>query len=169
MVNVFCCFTWPSKPFVCFSACTNSGRERNLYYSFIHTYIHNWSLQLFSQDYVQLLTPLMLCAIILYVSGRTYNLTSTQSRRFFEKLFYGRFIYSQSLATKLLRGIRRRSILFLFHISFWCLTWNTNPGFTFNKPPHYLLDYGDVFTIQVPLIQSLLWRTAVYIIEIECW
>ena len=31
----------------------------------------------------------------------------------------------------------------LFLFSFWCLTWDTNPGFTSNKQTHYLLDYGD--------------------------
>ena len=29
--------------------------------------------------------------------------------------------------------------IFFFHISFWCLTWDTNPASTFNKPTHYLL------------------------------
>ena len=38
----------------------------------------------------------MLCALILYVSGGTYSLTSTL---IFEKLF-GRFIYSQSFCRK---------------------------------------------------------------------
>ena len=35
----------------------------------------------------QLLTTLMLCASILYVSAETYSLTSTPNDRFFEKLF----------------------------------------------------------------------------------
>ena len=30
-----------------------------------------------------------------------------------------------------------------FHISFWCLTWDTNPDFTANNPAHYLVDYED--------------------------
>ena len=42
----------------------------------------------------------MLCALILYVSDWTYNLTSTPNGRFFEKLFNGRFIYSQSFYQK---------------------------------------------------------------------
>ena len=44
-------------------------------------------------------------------------------------------------ARNLLRGNRRRNT---FHISFRCLTWISNPGFTSNKPTHYLLDYGDI-------------------------
>ena len=31
--------------------------------------------------------------------------------------------------------------IFFFHISIWCLTWDTNPGFGPNKPTHYLLDH----------------------------
>ena len=61
---------------------------------------------------------------------------------FFEKLFHGRLFALRVSARNLLRENRWRNIFF-FHISFWCLTWDTNPGFTSNKPTHYLLDYGD--------------------------
>ena len=40
-----------------------------------------------------------------------------------------------------LKENRQRNIF--FHISFWCLTWYTNPGFTSYKPIRYLLDCGD--------------------------
>ena len=30
-----------------------------------------------------------------------------------------------------------------FCFLFWCLAWGTTPGFTTNKPTHYLLDHGD--------------------------
>ena len=30
-----------------------------------------------------------------------------------------------------------------FCISFWYLAWDSNPGFSSNKPTHYLLDHGD--------------------------
>ena len=43
-------------------------------------------------------------------------------------------------ARNLLRGNRRRNT---FCILFCCLVWGSNPGFTSNKPTHYLLDYGD--------------------------
>ena len=56
----------------------------------IHTYIHHWPLQPFSQS------TLMLCALILYVSDETYDLTSTLNDRFFEKLFMAVLIHSQS-------------------------------------------------------------------------
>ena len=60
-------------------------------------YIHNWSIQPFSQ----FLTPVMLCVLILYISGTVApSLKSTPGDRFFEKLFRAIFIYSQSLCQK---------------------------------------------------------------------
>ena len=55
------------------------------------------------------------------------------------------WLYVRVYARTLLRGNRRWNIFFLFHVSFWCLTWNTNPGYTSNKPAHYLQDYGGIF------------------------
>ena len=52
----------------------------------------------------QFLTPLMLCVLILYMSGGTYSLKSTPNDRFFEKLFHGHFIYSQSFCQKSAEG-----------------------------------------------------------------
>ena len=40
----------------------------------------------------------------------------------------------------LLKGNRRWNY---FLILFWCLTWGSNPGFSSNRPTHYLLDHGD--------------------------
>ena len=50
--------------------------------------------------------------------------------------------YSQSYGQK---SADRKSPkkYFGFHISLWCLTQDTNQGFTSNKPTHNLLDYGD--------------------------
>ena len=49
----------------------------------------------------QLSTPLMMFAIILYVSSETYSLTSTPNDKIFEKLFHGNLIiYSQSFCQK---------------------------------------------------------------------
>ena len=66
------------------------------------------------------------------MSGGTYSLTSTLNDRFFEKLFHGRFIYSQSFCQKSAeREEVAEEIFFIFH--FWWLTWYTNPGFASNK------------------------------------
>ena len=53
-------------------------------YNLIHTYKHNWpSVRIMTQ----LLTPFKLCALISYVSGGTYSLTSTPNDRFFKHFF----------------------------------------------------------------------------------
>ena len=46
-------------------------------------------------------------------------------------------------ARNLLRGNHRRNT---FRISFYCLSWDLNPGFLSNKATHYLLDHGDLQT-----------------------
>ena len=84
----------------------------------------------------------MLCVLILYISGGTYSLQSAPNDRFFEKLFMEICFTLRVFARNLLRGNRRRNP---FRISFWCLTWGSNPGFSSNKPTHYLLDHGDFY------------------------
>ena len=51
------------------------------------------------------------------------------------------FIYSQSFCQKICWEKIAEKIIYFFIFSFWCLTWDTNTGFTYNKPTHYLLDY----------------------------
>ena len=62
-----------------------------------------------------LLTPLILCALILYVNGETYCLTSTPNDRFLRNFFMAGLFTLRVFARNLLRGNRRRNI---FHISF---------------------------------------------------
>ena len=82
----------------------------------------------------------MLCVLILYISGGTFSLKSIPNHRFFEKLFMAILFTLRVLARNLLRGNRRRNT---FRILSWCLAWHSNPGFSSNKPTHYLLDHGD--------------------------
>ena len=98
-------------------------------------YIRNWSLQPFSQAY-DLASPLMLCVLILYMSGWTYNLKSTPNDRFLWSFFMAILFKLKVFVRSLLRGNRRRNI---FIFSFW---WLTSSGLTSNKPTHYLPDYG---------------------------
>ena len=56
--------------------------------TYMPTYVGNWSLQTFSQDYE--VTSLMLCALILYMSGGTCSLKLTQNDRFLRN-FSGQF------------------------------------------------------------------------------
>ena len=52
-----------------------------------------------------------------------------------------RKIFEVYLFVEFLSEICREEIteeIFFSHFSFWCLTWDTNLGFTFNKPANYL-------------------------------
>ena len=101
----------------------------------------------------QFLTSLMLCVLILYISGGTESLNSTPNDSFFEKLFMAVLIYSQSFCQK---SAERKSPkkYFLYFVRSDVKTWGSNPGFTSNKPRHYLLDYGD-FNVQLVWIKLL--------------
>ena len=86
-------------------------------------------IQPFSQDY-GLASHATHVVCVNFIRNRTYN------------------FFTASLFT--LRGFAKKcweeiaeKICFFFQISFWCLTWDMNQGFTFNKLTHYLLDYGD--------------------------
>ena len=110
----------------------------------------------------QLLTSLMLCRLILYVSGGTYSLTSTPNDRFLRNFFMAGLFTLRVFARTLLRGSRQRNIfhtswqvylllkflpgicwekiaveiLFLFfsYFGFDAFSWDMNPGFKSNKP-----------------------------------
>ena len=51
-----------------------------------YSYIHNWSLQLFSQDYWPSFSHHLCFILIVYISGGTYSLKSIPKDRFFESL-----------------------------------------------------------------------------------
>ena len=112
------------------------------HYSFpeyIHTYIHNWPLQPFSQDYG--------LALMLYVSGGTYNLTSTSNDKFLGNFFMAGLFTLRVLARNLLRGNRRRNI---FHISFLTTDLGYEPRLLRLISRHIdILDHGD-FHIHFP-------------------
>ena len=80
------------------------------------TYIYNWSLQPFRQDYgLASHTTHVVCVKFLYVSGGTYSLTSTPNDIFLRNFFMVVLFTLRVFANNLLRGSRRRNI---FHISF---------------------------------------------------
>ena len=111
---------------------------RKHYLTHCQTYIHNWLLQPFSQDYWPSFSHhFMLCVLIFIHKWRDLQFKVDSERQIFWETFHGNFI---STLRFLLSGNRRRNT---FRISFWCLTWDSNPGFSSNKPTHYLLDHGD--------------------------
>ena len=74
----------------------------------------------------------MLSALISYMSGRTYSLTSSPSLRFLRSFFVAGLFTLRVFTKNLLKGNCRRNIFF-FPISFWWLIWHTKPSFTSNK------------------------------------
>ena len=74
--------------------------------SYLHTYIHNCSLQPFSQHYETSFTVLILC-----LSGGTYSLKMTPNNRFFEKLFVALLFLLKGLCQKTAEPKK-----YLFHI-----------------------------------------------------
>ena len=56
--------------------------------------------------------------------------------------------------------------IFFFHISFLSLTWDMNPGFPFNKPTYYLLDYKHNWSLQ-PFSQ-VYWRSFSHHLRCVC-
>ena len=105
------------------------------------TYIHNWSLQHFSQDnWTQFLTPPMLYVLILYISGGTNSLKATPNYRFFKKLFMAILFYSQSFCQKSAEKIAEE-ILFVFRFDAWPTT-RTLGFHLISQYTTYLLDHG---------------------------
>ena len=84
----------------------------------------------------------MLCVLILDISGGIYSLKASPNDRFFWEIFHGNSFY---LLLEFLPEICWEEIAeeIVFVFLFWCLVWGWNPGFMFNKPTYYLLDYGD--------------------------
>ena len=73
----------------------------------LFTYIHNWFLQ--SGLLTQLLTPVMLCVLILCISHGTYSLKSPPNDRFFEELLMAILFTLRVFARNLRRGNRQRN------------------------------------------------------------
>ena len=77
---------------------------------------------------------------VVYVGSLHFNVDSEQ------QIYLKNFSWQIHLVSEFLPEICWEEIAdeIFFHISFWCLTWDTNLGFTSNKPIHYLLDHGDL-------------------------
>ena len=83
----------------------------------------------------------MLCALILYVSGGTYSLTSAPNDRFYLETFYGNFYFLSEFLPEICWEEIAEEIFFIIIFDDW-------PGirtqaFASNKPTHYVLDHAD--------------------------
>ena len=80
----------------------------------LHAYIHNWPLQPFSQDYgLASHTTHVLCVNFI-CEWRDLQFNVDSERQSFEKLFHGRFIYSQSFCQKTAERKSPKKYLFIF-------------------------------------------------------
>ena len=116
------------------------------------TYIHNWSVELFttyiighynpSVKIIDLVshTTRVVCVNFIHKWRGTYSLLLTPATDSFEKLFLVILFTLRDFSRSRLRGNRQRNNICIL---FWCLAWGSNPGFMSHKPTHYLLDYGD--------------------------
>ena len=110
-----------------------------------YKYIHNWSLQPFSQDcgLASHATYVVCFNFIHEWQDLQFNVDSEQ--QIFEKLFMAiLFTFPEFLPEICWKEIAEKNT---FRISFWCLAWSSNPVFLSNKPTHYLLDHGDFILI----------------------
>ena len=89
--------------------------------------MHNWALQPSVRITVKLLSSCMLCALILYVSGGTYNLISIPNDRCLRNFLMAGLFTLRVFTRYQRRGNRRKNI---FYISLLCLTLGLNLGLT---------------------------------------
>ena len=140
------------------------------------TYIHNWSLQSFSQNYWSSFSHHLCCVCVNFIHKwqDLQFLKSIPNDRFFEKLFMAISFTLRVFVRNLLRENRRRNT---FRISLWCLAWDSNPDFSSNRPTHYLLDHGDSITqMQIILLSRSALRfsttsvkAVVLLYWVYCW
>ena len=106
-------------------------------YFYIRTYIHNHSVRI--SDLVSHATDVVR---VNFIHKWRYQQFKVDCERqiFWESFSWQLYLPSEFFARNLLRANRRRNN---FRILFWCLAWGSTPGFSSNKPTHYLLYHGD--------------------------
>ena len=91
-------------------------------------------------------TTYVVCVYFIH-EWRDLQFQIDSERQIFLRNFSWQFVFTlRVFARNLLRGHRRRNT---FRILFWCLAWGSNPGFTSNKPTHFLLDHGNFKVLPV--------------------
>ena len=116
-------------------------------------FIHEWRDLQFSIDSERQIFEKLFHSRLSYLQSFCQKSAERKSQKKYFFTFRFDVFFMTGLVTlrvfgrNLLRGNRRRNIF--FHISFWCLSLDTKPGFTSNtrKPTHYVLDNGD-FTME---------------------
>ena len=107
---------------------------------YIHTYIighYNPSVRI-----MDLVSPTTYVACVNFIHHwRDLQFKVDSERQIFWETSHGSFYLLSKFLPEICWEEIAKEILFVFR--FWCLAWDSNPGFWFNKPTHYLLDHGD--------------------------
>ena len=112
----------------------------------IHTYIHNWPLQPFSQDYGLASHATHVVCVNFIRERRDIQFNVDSERQIFEKFFHGSFIYFQIFCQKSAAKRKPPKKYFSYFV------FDDWPGirtqaFASNKSTHYLLDHGDLLCL----------------------
>ena len=118
---------------------TSSWSSLNrLYYNWTYTYIighyNPWVRIIILVSH----TTYVVCVNSIH-KWRDLQFKIDSERKIFLRNFSWQFLFTLRVFARnlLLRGNRRWNT---FCILFWCVAWGSNPGFTSNKPTHYILD-----------------------------
>ena len=103
-----------------------------------HLQQHSWSLQPFSQDYGLASHTTHVVYVSLIREWRDLQCNVDSERQIFEKLFHGRFIYSQSFCKKSAERKSPKKYFSYFIFDDWPGIWTQ--AFASKKPTHYILD-----------------------------
>ena len=82
----------------------------------LHTYIHNWPLQPFSQNYGLVSHTTHVVCVNFKHKWRDLQFKIDSERQIFEKLLHGSFIYSQSFCKKSAERKSPKKYFFLYFI-----------------------------------------------------
>ena len=123
---------------------TRHDQKITVILKFNFIYIHTYIIGHYNPS-VRIIGLVSHTAYVVYVNFihklRDLQFKVDSERHIFWETFHGNFLFTlRVFARNLLRGSRRRNT---FRIYFWCLAWNSNPGFSSNKPTHYQLDHDD--------------------------
>ena len=105
-------------------------------------YIHNWSLQSFSQAYNLVFNTIHVLCVSFYLR-KVWPIVLSQPRT--TNFIHDIFIYMTFLFTDFWNPLRKSRWKKILRISFcWrYLTWNLNQRLTSHKPTHYILHNSD--------------------------
>ena len=126
-------------------------------------YIPNWPLQPLSQDYGLFSHTTHIMCVNFIREWRDLQFNVDSERQIFEKLFHGRFIYSQSFCQK--SAERKSPKKYFSYLIFDDWPGIRTQAFASNKPTHNIIDHGDFCN----LLKNIKNHYGVELSLIICW